>query len=458
MNTVEQDDHPTPAPRPAGSPVTAVVAVTLLGAAPRLFRVWRRPMGFAWDESYYVPAARSYLDGVFDVNLEHPPLGKWLIAAGIQRHRGRAPGLAGGVTGGRHRHRPPGLVPGPPPARLLGLGDGGRASSPSTACSSSRAGPRCSTACSPRSSWGRRWPSWSTSTGARPADAERAPRRRRTAPGRRRGLQVGGPRPPCSGPSASGSSRPVGTGRPCARPRSRSSPSRPPSTWPAHAGPLIQSGFDLPAFFRTQIDAVNYHRKFRVSPRTVQPGVDLALAADPAQLHLGGPWTAGSPTSWPSATRSCGGASSCALPHLVLVWWRRRDRTVETVLFAVLTLYLPWLVILRPGLPLLPHPAGPLHGPRPDLQPPGACGTGAGLSRVVPVGVVGSRVPGLRRLPSASGPSPPSPRSASTGSPPFADWGESAVPPRHPGREEARDQDGDVAPQEKGLGARRCGP
>ncbi|MET0802865.1 MAG: phospholipid carrier-dependent glycosyltransferase, partial [Acidimicrobiales bacterium] len=85
MNTVEQDDHPTlTATDRRGVAVTAVIAVTLLGAAPRLFRVWRRPMGFAWDESYYVPAARSYLDGVFDVNLEHPPLGKWLIAAGIQ--------------------------------------------------------------------------------------------------------------------------------------------------------------------------------------------------------------------------------------------------------------------------------------------------------------------------------------------------------------------------------------
>ena len=50
------------------------------------------------------------------------------------------------------------------------------------------------------------------------------------------------------------------------------------------------------------------------------------------------------------------------LPHLLYVWWHRRDRTVETVLFALLTLYLPWLVILRPGFlyyitPLVPFMA-----------------------------------------------------------------------------------------------------
>ena len=60
----------------------AVVTVTAVGALPRLFRVWRRPMGFAWDESYYVPATRAYLDGDFNINLEHPPLGKWLTRPG----------------------------------------------------------------------------------------------------------------------------------------------------------------------------------------------------------------------------------------------------------------------------------------------------------------------------------------------------------------------------------------
>ena len=40
----------------------------------------------------------------------------------------------------------------------------------------------------------------------------------------------------------------------------------------AHAGPLIQSGFDVPEFFRTGIrTAINYHRQFRVNHQRSSP-------------------------------------------------------------------------------------------------------------------------------------------------------------------------------------------
>jgi len=39
--------------------------------------------GFIFDEAHYVPAVRKMMMGKLDVNLEHPPLSKWIIWAGI---------------------------------------------------------------------------------------------------------------------------------------------------------------------------------------------------------------------------------------------------------------------------------------------------------------------------------------------------------------------------------------
>jgi dolichyl-phosphate-mannose--protein O-mannosyl transferase len=63
--------------------VVALIAVTVAGALPRAVRIGAHH-GLSWDESYYVPAARAYLDGDFSQNFEHPALGKWAVAAGIQ--------------------------------------------------------------------------------------------------------------------------------------------------------------------------------------------------------------------------------------------------------------------------------------------------------------------------------------------------------------------------------------
>ena len=60
-----------------------LAVLTVLGALPPSARLGAHE-GFSWDESYYVPAAREYLDGNFTSNFEHPPLAKWAIAAGIE--------------------------------------------------------------------------------------------------------------------------------------------------------------------------------------------------------------------------------------------------------------------------------------------------------------------------------------------------------------------------------------
>ena len=60
-----------------------LAAVTLLGALPRALRLGAQA-GFSWDEAYYVPAARAYLAGDYTANFEHPPLGKWAVAAAIE--------------------------------------------------------------------------------------------------------------------------------------------------------------------------------------------------------------------------------------------------------------------------------------------------------------------------------------------------------------------------------------
>jgi dolichyl-phosphate-mannose-protein mannosyltransferase len=66
-----------------------LLAVTLSGAALRVVDL-RRPRG-VWDETVYIPDACLYVRGprggcgtLVEVSTVHPPLGKWLIGAGIR--------------------------------------------------------------------------------------------------------------------------------------------------------------------------------------------------------------------------------------------------------------------------------------------------------------------------------------------------------------------------------------
>ena len=383
-------DDPTPAiagrDRPSPTAWAALVAVTLLGAAPRLFRVWRRPMGLAWDEAYYVPAARSFLDGDHAVNLEHPPLGKWLIAAGIQL-------IGDEPLGWRAASLLAGIITIPLvwflARRLLGSSawatvaaafvavDGLLIVQSRTAVLDSLLPPLIVGATLAV------WVHLDRGLG----------RHRLSGPLLIAGLLLGAA-VACKWealPALVGVIGlwvlPPGRDRTVLRTTGIAFVALPALVYvAAHAGPLIQSGFDVPEFFRTQIDAINYHRQFRVNHQRSSPAWTwLWLQTPPSYIsEAGGGRVAhlvalGNPVLW-------WGFLLC-LPHLLVVWWQRRDRTVETVLFALLTLYLPWLVILRPGFlyyltPLVPFMALGLTYSLRALWDRG------GASRVVPVGVV----------------------------------------------------------------------
>src|SRR4051794_39635298 len=59
------------------------------------FREYRLPTVTFWDESYHIPSAAKYLQGVFFME-PHPPLGKMLIAWGeklLDANRGKTFGF-----------------------------------------------------------------------------------------------------------------------------------------------------------------------------------------------------------------------------------------------------------------------------------------------------------------------------------------------------------------------------
>ncbi len=65
-------------------PIALPAAVVLAAGALRLFRL-DRPHRIYFDEAYYANDAHEYLrQGVESVRAVHPPLGKWLIAGGIE--------------------------------------------------------------------------------------------------------------------------------------------------------------------------------------------------------------------------------------------------------------------------------------------------------------------------------------------------------------------------------------
>lgn len=63
--------------------IASCVAIYLIAQASFLIYL-QFPTQVNFDEFHYIPAARALLEGRYDVNLEHPPLGKLLIAAGMR--------------------------------------------------------------------------------------------------------------------------------------------------------------------------------------------------------------------------------------------------------------------------------------------------------------------------------------------------------------------------------------
>lgn len=347
-------------PRRRGADLLLLGAVTLLGAAPRLFRLGHRPEGFAWDEAHYVPAARAYLDGDFGVNLEHPPLGKWLIAAGIEVLGDEPWGwraaavLAGVVTiplTWLLAHRLLGSRWWATAAAGLAALDGLLIVQSRTAILDSFLPPLVVGA-----------------TLCVLVHRDRAGRGELSVPLLVAGVLLG------AAVAVKWEAAPVllgvlliwlvppGRDRSVVRTAAIAFGLVPAAVYlAAHAAHLWQSGGDLLAWFRSQVDAVNYHRRYRLLHDRSSPAWSwLLLRTPPSYISaVGGGREAhlvalGNPALWWGFV--------VALPHLVAVWWRRRDLAVEVVLFAVLTLYLPWLVILRPGFtyyltPLVPFMA-----------------------------------------------------------------------------------------------------
>ena len=82
----------------------------------------------------------------------------------------------------------------------------------------------------------------------------------------------------------------------------------------SHAGPLWQSGFDLHAWLHGQIDAVNYHRHFRLDHERSSPAWTWFWLRTPASYvtETGGGREAHLITRW--AIRFCGGRFSPSSP------------------------------------------------------------------------------------------------------------------------------------------------
>src|SRR5262245_49108396 len=68
------------------SRVKAARAMVALALVSLVLFGWRlnAPPTPTFDEAHYVPAAREFAQLGVNRNYEHPPLGKWIIAAGIK--------------------------------------------------------------------------------------------------------------------------------------------------------------------------------------------------------------------------------------------------------------------------------------------------------------------------------------------------------------------------------------
>lgn len=360
---MQEINGPSPLEAPIAPPwrwwhVLLLVSVTIAGGLPRGLRIGAQS-GFSWDESYYVPAARAYLDGDFSKNFEHPPLAKWIIAGGIELVGDEPLGwrlgalvlgiatipltwlltrrLVGSVWWATFAaalvatdgllivQSRTGLLDSPLPAFVVGAAlcivihldrHDRRDLSPWLIGAGALLG--AAVAC--------KWQVGAALLGVLLAFMIPARRDRRALVTAALALFV----------------VPVGVYI---------------ATYAGH----FADGMSPGGFFRLQKDMFDYHRGFRVDhPRDSSPLTWLILqrptsygsAHAPGRLsvHL----ALGNPALWWSFV--------AALPLLLAVWWRRRDRTVELVLLAWATLHLVWLIVLRPGFlyyltPLVPFMA-----------------------------------------------------------------------------------------------------
>ena len=357
-----------PAPHPTRTMaldprLAALLAVTVGGAVPRALRLGAQD-GFAWDEGYYVPAARAYLDG---------DLGPERRAPAPRQVGDRRPAielLGDDPVGWRLAAVLAGIVTIPltwllvaAAARLAVVGDGGRRPRGHRRAAD-RAEPhrRCSTACCRRCSSAPPCASPCTSTGAAAGAPVGLAAGRRGAARRGGGGEVAGRRRCSLGAllafAVPGRARPAGPGRRRGRLRRRARRRLRRQLRRA----LRRRAHARRAGSGSSGDMVDYHRGFRVdhaydsSPRpgcAPAPGVRSGRRAR-RRARVAVTLALGNPALWWSFVAS--------LPVLLATWWRGRDRTVELVLLAWATLHLSWLVVLRPGFlyylaPLVPFMA-----------------------------------------------------------------------------------------------------
>ena len=139
---------------------TVLLVAIVLGAAVLRFASLGRPVELVFDEIFYARDACWYVIGTEDVcgitdlaSRAHPPLGKWLIGAGIAALRLRPVRLArrggGGRDGDRGPRLPAGLAPAAAGARRRSPPRSARRPRPgcwrSTSCTSSTRASGCST-------------------------------------------------------------------------------------------------------------------------------------------------------------------------------------------------------------------------------------------------------------------------------------------------------------------------
>jgi dolichyl-phosphate-mannose-protein mannosyltransferase len=341
-----------------GPQLALLGAVTVVGALARFLRLGADP-GFAWDEAYYVPAARAYLDGDLSLNGEHPPLGKWAIAAGIEA-------LGDEPSGWRAAVLVAGIVTIPLAwllaRRLLGSGwwaalvagfvatDGLLVVHSRTATLDGLLPPLlvgaalCAVVHLDRSRRQDLSP-WLLGAGALLGAA----------------AAVKWQAVPVLAGAALAFAIPGRGDRRALVTAAVAFVAVPLAVYAATYAGHVADGMTPAAWLRLQGDMVEYHRHFRVDHVADSSPITWLLLQRPVSYgetqgagRIAITLALGNPVLWWSFVAS--------LPVLVVTWWRRRDRTVELVLLAEATLHLSWLVVLRPGFlyyltPLVPFMA-----------------------------------------------------------------------------------------------------
>jgi dolichyl-phosphate-mannose--protein O-mannosyl transferase len=335
-----------------------LLAVTVAGALPRALRLGATK-GFAWDESYYVPAARAYLHGDYTQNFEHPPGAKWAIAAGIKL-------VGDDPIGWRLAAVVAGIATVPlifllvrrllrsvwwaTFAALLVATDGMLIAQSRTAILDSLLPPLVVGAalCVTRHLDDHerdRLSGWLIAAGALLGAATAVKWQAGSALlGVLAAFAITGRRDRKAFTSAIVAFALV-----------------PAAVYVASYTGHFINGLGPGEWLRLQRSMVDYHREFRVDhPSDSSPLTWLWLQRPVSYGSLNAPgriattMALGNPALW--------WAFCASLPVLLVAWWRTRDLTVELVLLAWASLHLIWLVILRPGFiyyltPLVPFMA-----------------------------------------------------------------------------------------------------